>query len=99
MPQAVIMEFNMRHFREVVWKMAKKSEYLKTRTLRLKEDLSPEDQEQCQEAMIAYLVGAQVSVNDLLFFYQYATAAKGFICTLEDCVHYKVKSFFFQGEI
>lgn len=45
LPRAIIMQFTMRHFQDIIWKMAKHSGYLKTRKLQFKEDLSPEDRE------------------------------------------------------
>ncbi|CAK6982698.1 unnamed protein product [Scomber scombrus] len=45
----VILQFSMRHFRDMVWKMSKHSEYLKQRNLRFKEDLAAEDREKHPE--------------------------------------------------
>lgn len=74
LPRAIIMQFTMRHFRDIIWKTAKRSEYLKTRKLRFKEDISPEDRERRnqlwpqvekarKEGKIAYFVGARAFVN------------------------------------
>lgn len=72
--RAIILQFTMRHFRDIIWKAAKRSDYLKTRKLHFKEDLSPEDRERRnqlwpqvekarKEGKIAYFVGARAFVN------------------------------------
>ena len=74
LPRVVIMQFTMRHFRDIIWKAAKRSDYLTARKLRFKEDLSPEDRERRnllwpqiekarKEGKIAYFVGARAFVN------------------------------------
>nr|XP_054593132.1 uncharacterized protein si:ch211-196c10.15 [Nothobranchius furzeri] len=72
--RAIILQFTIRHFRDIIWKAAKRSDYLKTRKLHFKEDLSPEDRERRnqlwpqvekarKEGKIAYFVGARAFVN------------------------------------
>lgn len=39
----VILQFSMRHFRDMVWKMSQRCEYLKQRNLHFKEDLTLEE--------------------------------------------------------
>lgn len=74
LPRAVIMQFTMRHFRDIIWKAAKKSDYLMAKKLRIKEDLSPEDRERRnqlwpiiekarKEGKSAYFVGARAFVD------------------------------------
>ena len=71
--RSIIIQFTMRHFRDLIWKAAKKSDYLTTRKLRFKEDLSPEDRARrnqlwpCiekarKDGIPAYFVGARAFI-------------------------------------
>uniref|UniRef100_A0A147AN56 Coagulation factor VIII n=1 Tax=Fundulus heteroclitus TaxID=8078 RepID=A0A147AN56_FUNHE len=73
-PRDIIIQFSMKHFRNMIWKMAKNSGYLKQRNLLFKEDLSVEDREKrsrlwpiIQQARkdkkIAYFVGGRAFVD------------------------------------
>ncbi|MEQ2184069.1 hypothetical protein GOODEAATRI_004182 [Goodea atripinnis] len=44
-PREVIIQFSMRHYRDMIWKAAKQSSFLKTHNLRFKEDFPPEDRQ------------------------------------------------------
>lgn len=76
----IILQFSMRHFRDMIWKMAKHSEYLKKKNLRFKEDLTPEDREKRiylwpaiqkarQEKKIAFFVGGRAFVDNKEVFW------------------------------
>ncbi|ROL50910.1 hypothetical protein DPX16_3544 [Anabarilius grahami] len=41
--RSIIIQFSMRHFRDIVWRDASGSKFLEEAHLRLKEDLSPEE--------------------------------------------------------
>lgn len=75
----VILQFSMRHFRDMIWKISKHSEYLKLRNLRFKEDLIPEDREKRnrlwpliqqarQEKKITFFVGGRAFVDNKEIF-------------------------------
>lgn len=75
----VILQFSMRHVRDMIWKMSKHAEYLKQRNLRFKEDLTPEDREKRnrlwpliqqarQEKKIAFFVGGRAFVDNKEIF-------------------------------
>lgn len=78
-PRDIILQFSMRHFRDMVWKMSKHSEYLKQRNLRFKEDLTPEDREKRnrlwplilqarKEKKLAFFVGGRAFVDNKEIF-------------------------------
>ncbi|MEQ2166721.1 hypothetical protein GOODEAATRI_031139 [Goodea atripinnis] len=74
-PREVIMQFSMRHYRDMIWKAAKQSSFLKTHNLRFKEDFSPEDRQRRnmlwplvkkarEEGKTAFYIGPRAFVVD-----------------------------------
>jgi uncharacterized coiled-coil protein SlyX len=55
-PRNIILRLTMRHYRDIIWKMAKGNKFLDEKKLRIKEDLIPQDQA-AREKLAAYTEG------------------------------------------
>lgn len=73
-PRGIILQFSLRHYRDAIWKAAKKSTFLKEQGYRFAEDLSPADRETRRqlwptiekarnEGKRAYFVGARAFID------------------------------------